>query len=98
MQRRSFIKEASMYAVGIGVFGNLQWNNNRFIGDSPTTTDILGPFYRPGAPSRLDLNPPGFQGEILHLTGTIYKEDGNVMGTGSMIMYQTNMCTEQNRK
>ncbi|QHT65805.1 hypothetical protein GXP67_03555 [Rhodocytophaga rosea] len=82
-----------MYAVGIGIFGNLQWNNNRFVGDTPTTTDILGPFYRPGAPSRRNLNPPGFRGEILHLAGTIYKEDGKTPASKSLI--EIWQCNEQ---
>jgi protocatechuate 3,4-dioxygenase beta subunit len=76
MQRRKFIKDASAVAFGIGVFGNISWAKERFIGDTPTTTDILGPFYRPGAPLRQNLNPKDFKGEILHLSGTIFKEDG----------------------
>lgn len=75
MQRRKFIKETSAVVLGIGVFGNITWNGNGFVGDTPTTTDILGPFYRPGAPLRRKLNPKDFKGEVLHLTGTIYKED-----------------------
>jgi protocatechuate 3,4-dioxygenase beta subunit len=76
MQRRKFIKDASTVAFGIGVFGNIVSANNGFIGDTPTTTDVLGPFYRPGAPFRQNLNPKDFKGEILHLSGTIFKEDG----------------------
>ncbi|HEY0679992.1 MAG TPA: hypothetical protein VGD17_17025 [Chitinophagaceae bacterium] len=76
MQRRKFIKNSGIVAFGIGAFGELIWTGNGFVGDSPTTTDVLGPFYRPGAPIRQNLNPPGFQGEILHLYGTIFKEDG----------------------
>lgn len=75
MQRREFITDTGILAIGIGVFGNIQWDGNRFIGDTPTTTDILGPFYRPGAPLRTNINPPGFSGETLHLSGTIFKED-----------------------
>lgn len=75
MQRRKFIADSGLFAIGIGVFGNIQWNGTHFIGDTPTTTDILGPFYRPGAPLRVNVNPPGFAGEIMHLSGTIYKED-----------------------
>jgi catechol 1,2-dioxygenase len=85
MQRRSFIKEASLYAVGIGMFGRIQWKNNRFTGDTPTTTDILGPYYRPGAPLRRNLNPAAYPGEILHLSGTIYKEDGRTPASKSLI-------------
>lgn len=76
MQRRRFIKEASAVAFGIGVFGNITWTQGSFIGDTPTTTDILGPWYRPGASHRENLNPKEFNGEILHLSGTIFQEDG----------------------
>jgi catechol 1,2-dioxygenase len=76
MHRRNFIKDSSLVAVAIGAFGKLTWEENHFIGDSPTTTDILGPFYRPDAPFRTNLNPPRYTGQLLHFSGTIYKEDG----------------------
>lgn len=76
MRRRMFIKDSGLLALGIGVFGNIRREQDRFIGDSPTTSDILGPYYRPGAPFRKNLNPTGFKGEVLHLSGTIFKEDG----------------------
>lgn len=76
MQRRKFIKDTSAVALGIGVFGNITWTEKGFVGDTPTTTDILGPLYRPGAPLRKNLNPKDFKGEVLHLSGTIFKEDG----------------------
>jgi catechol 1,2-dioxygenase len=75
MQRREFIKDSGIFAVGVGMFGSIKWDGSRYIGNAPTTTDILGPFYRPGAPVRVDINPSNFLGEKLHLTGTIYKED-----------------------
>src|SRR5262245_57287462 len=75
MQRRKFIKNSGLFAIGIGAFGSISFNENHFIGDTATTTDILGPFYRPGAPFRKNLNPPGFNGEVLNLSGTIFKED-----------------------
>jgi catechol 1,2-dioxygenase len=76
MHRRTFIKDVGKTAMAVSVAGSIQWNDIRFVGDNPTTTDILGPFYRPGAPFRTNINPPGFSGEILHFSGTIYKEDG----------------------
>ena len=76
MHRRTFIKDTGKTAMAISVFGNIQWDHNQFIGDTPTTTDILGPFYRPGAPIRTNINPPGFAGELLHFSGTVLKEDG----------------------
>lgn len=76
MQRRKFIKETGMVAIGFGVLGNVVWSKDRFIGDTPTTTDVLGPFYRPGAPTRTNINPQGFKGQIFHVSGTVFKEDG----------------------
>jgi protocatechuate 3,4-dioxygenase beta subunit len=76
MQRRKFIKETGMVAIGIGVLGNVVWSKDRFIGDTPTTTDILGPFYRPGAPMRNNIIPKGAKVDILQLSGTIFKADG----------------------
>lgn len=76
MHRRAFIRDTGKTAVAISVFGSIQWSHTQFVGDTPTTTDILGPFYRPGAPLRTNINPPGFSGELLHFTGTILKEDG----------------------
>lgn len=76
MQRRKFIKETGMIAIGVGAFGNVTWSKDKFIGNTPTTTDILGPLYRPGAPLRSNINPQGFSGQIFHVAGTVFKEDG----------------------
>lgn len=76
MERREFITDSGMLVIGMGVFGNIKWNGSKFIGDTPTTTDILGPFYRPGAPFRKNLNPTDFTGSVLDLSGTILKDDG----------------------
>jgi protocatechuate 3,4-dioxygenase beta subunit len=78
MQRRTFIEKTGLFAIGMGAFGSVSWREGegRFIGDSPTTTDILGPWYRPGAPFKKNLNPAGFNGEILRLSGTVFNEDG----------------------
>jgi catechol 1,2-dioxygenase len=76
MQRRKFIKETGLMAVGISFFGKVSRGEDKFIADTPTTTDILGPFYRPGAPIRTNINPFGYAGEIFHIYGTLFKEDG----------------------
>jgi protocatechuate 3,4-dioxygenase beta subunit len=76
MKRRTFIKNSSLTALSISAFGSIQWNGKSFVGDTPTTTDILGPFYRPGAPMRSDIIPPDSKGIPMNLTGTIFKEDG----------------------
>jgi protocatechuate 3,4-dioxygenase beta subunit len=76
MQRKKFLKDTCMVAIGVGVFGSIRWSNDRFVGDTPTTTDILGPFYRPNAPFRTNINPAGYSGNMFHLSGTVFKADG----------------------
>ena len=77
MQRRQFIRQSAYVAMGVSVFGNISWNKDHFVGDSPTTSDILGPFYRPGAPIRENINPIGYTGKLFHLEGIVYKTDGS---------------------
>ncbi|MES2796144.1 MAG: catechol 1,2-dioxygenase [Bacteroidota bacterium] len=76
MKRRTFVKNSSLTAVGISAFGAINWNGKSFEGDSETTSDILGPFYRPGSPMRSNLIPKGSTAEVMHLRGTIFKKDG----------------------
>src|SRR5258708_7439830 len=76
MQRRKFIQNSGFAAIAIGVFGNVAWSKDGFIGDTPTTTDILGPFYRPGAPMRTNINSKDYTGHLFHVSGTVFKEDG----------------------
>ena len=76
MERRKFLKETGMLAIGIGVLGKVSWSVDRYVGDTPTTTDILGPFYRPGAPERININSKGYSGRLFHISGTVFKEDG----------------------
>ena len=76
MQRRTFIKSSTLTAISISAFGSLSWNGKNFEGDTPTTTDILGPFYRPGAPLRTNLRLANSNGTPIILKGYIFKEDG----------------------
>ncbi|MBP6688024.1 MAG: hypothetical protein KA160_09210 [Lacibacter sp.] len=76
MQRRTFIKNSSLTVISISAFGGLNWNGKHFEGNNETTTDILGPFYRPGAPLRNNLRLPGSNGVPVVLKGIILKEDG----------------------
>jgi protocatechuate 3,4-dioxygenase beta subunit len=45
--------------------------NGVYQGDCQTTTDILGPYYRSGAPERSNLLRAGSKGEVLKLSGKI---------------------------
>lgn len=76
MKRRTFIKNSSLMAISVSAFGAIHWNGKSFVGDTPTTTDILGPFYRPGAPLRSNIIPSGSKGTPLNLNGTIFQHDG----------------------
>lgn len=85
MYRRQLIQSTALSVVGLSVFGRVRWLDGVFTGDSPTTTDILGPFYRPGAPFRTNLNPTGYDGDVLHLSGTIFKKDGRTPAAKCLI-------------
>src|SRR5258705_11667601 len=76
MDRRTFVKNSSLAAFSVAAFGSIQWNGRSFVGETPTTTDILGPFYRPGAPLRSNIIPPGSSGDPMNFTGTIFQKDG----------------------
>jgi catechol 1,2-dioxygenase len=76
MQRRKFIKNSTLTVISISAFGALSWNGKSFEGDTPTTTDILGPFYRPGSPLRTNLRLANSNGAPIVLKGNIFKEDG----------------------
>ena len=85
MERRVFIKNSAFTAFSIASFGFVKWNREQFEGDSITTTDILGPFYRPGSPIRANLVPPGSTGEVMHLHGTIFQHDGKLPLANALI-------------
>ena len=77
MKRRTFVKQSSLSVLSLSAFGSISWNGKNFVGHTPTTTDILGPFYRPNAPLRDNLILPNSTGIPLVLKGTISEEDGN---------------------
>ena len=76
MQRRTFIKNSTLTVISVSAFGALNWNGKNFVGDTPTTTDILGPFYRSGAPMRTNLRLPNSKATPIILKGQVLKEDG----------------------
>ncbi len=76
MQRRTFIKNSTLTVLSVSSFGVLSWNGKNFEGDTPTTTDILGPFYRPNSPLRTNLRLVNSNGTPIVLKGYIFKDDG----------------------
>lgn len=85
MKRRTFVKKSAVTAVSVAAFGSINWNGKSFDGDTETTTDILGPFYRPGAPMRSNLIPKGSTGEVMNLRGTVFQKDGKTPLANTLI-------------
>ena len=75
MKRRSFIKNSALCAVAISATGFIRFNGEYYEGDCETTTDILGPFYRPEAPVRSNLLVKNAPGQEVVLSGTIKHKD-----------------------
>jgi catechol 1,2-dioxygenase len=75
MQRRAFLKDAALGAVAISASGFISFNGTKYVGDCETTTDILGPFYRPGSPVRTNLVIPNDPGTKLLLSGKVKHDD-----------------------
>src|SRR6188768_1579321 len=75
MKRRKFIQSTALTAVAVSAFGFVRFNGDNYVGDCETTSDILGPFYRPGSPVRNNLVIPGDAGTILQLRGKIKHND-----------------------
>jgi catechol 1,2-dioxygenase len=85
MQRRAFIKNSTLTVLSISAFGSLNWNGKIFEGNTSTTTDILGPFYRPGAPLRNNLRLANSNGIPIVLKGNIFKEDGKTPVNNALV-------------
>jgi len=75
MQRRSFLKNTALFAVSVSATGFVRFNGTNYEGDCQTTTDILGPFYRPNAPVRADMRIAGDLGQEVVLSGKIKHKD-----------------------
>ncbi len=76
MDRKKFLLTSGLAAFSITACGSvLKTDNESFTGDCETTNDILGPFYREGAPKRQDLTTPNLKGTRIKLTGRVFTSD-----------------------
>ena len=75
MSRRTFLKNTALCAVAVSTSGFITFDGNKYVGDCETTTDILGPFYRPNSPVRKNLIVKGEVGDPIELSGVIYHKD-----------------------
>lgn len=75
MDRKSFLKSSAICAIAVSTSGFIKFNGTNFEGDCETTSDILGPFYRPNSPLRSDLLIKDVNGQIVELSGIVRHED-----------------------
>lgn len=75
MQRRTFLKKSALGAVALSAHGFIQFDGSNYVGDCETTTDILGPYYRPGSPVKNNLALKDEPGNPIELSGIIRHKD-----------------------
>lgn len=75
MKRRAFTKLTGLSVIAISTTGFIRFNGKSYEGDCVTTTDILGPFYRPNSPERDNLAIAGMPGDIVELSGIVRHKD-----------------------
>ncbi|WP_163717227.1 dioxygenase family protein [Mangrovibacterium lignilyticum] len=75
MKRRNFIKTSTLSAFAISAYGFIHFDGEQYIGDCETTSDILGPYYRPNSPVRSNLRITGDTHELVELSGYIRHND-----------------------
>lgn len=61
--------------MAVSTSGFLRFNGTNYEGDCETTSDILGPFYRPNSPVRGNLVINNMPGQLVELSGTVRHND-----------------------
>jgi protocatechuate 3,4-dioxygenase beta subunit len=86
--RRQFLRISSLMAVGISLpvlISCKDEQNEVPIGKNCLTTDdILGPFYRSGAPIRADITPPNHVGVPLVVQGQVFSNCDTLVKDGEV--------------
>jgi catechol 1,2-dioxygenase len=75
MKRREFGKLTGLSVMALSTTGFIQFNGTNYEGNCETTSDILGPFYRPNSPKRDNLVVPELPGDIVELSGIVRHKD-----------------------
>ncbi len=75
MKRREFTKLTGLSIIAISTSGFVSFNGENYVGDCETTSDILGPFYRPDSPVRENLIIKGMPGAVVELSGKVRHKD-----------------------
>ena len=86
MNRKKFLATSMLAALSMTTFGSISRNKEgNFTGDCETTSDILGPFYRPKAPIRSNLMEKGMEGTEIRIKGAVFGEDCASLLEGAMV-------------
>lgn len=72
--RRKFIRNTSILIAATPFFGIISCKKKKYR-KCATTEDILGPYYRESAPTRINLITNNQDGVKLNLTGTVYGDN-----------------------
>lgn len=76
MNRKKFLLSSTLTAISLTAFGSIvKTPSGNFKGDCETTDDILGPFYRAGAPVRSDMTFEGLAGNRIEIKGKVFGSD-----------------------
>ncbi|MBK8564005.1 MAG: catechol 1,2-dioxygenase [Saprospiraceae bacterium] len=75
MKRRTFLSQTILTAVAVSASGFIRFDGQRYVGECETTSDVLGPFYRPNSPVRESLRIKGEKGDPIELIGKILHDD-----------------------
>jgi protocatechuate 3,4-dioxygenase beta subunit len=75
MKRRDFIINTGLSVVAISASSFIKFDGKHYTGDCETTSDILGPYYRPNSPVRNNLVIKGEKGTLIALSGIVKHND-----------------------
>lgn len=87
INRKDFIKSSAMFAVAVsihGLTGCEDKEQNNLPGDCQTTADILGPYYKAGAPPGENIIPVGITTPPLIIEGKVFSGCGNVLANAEV--------------
>ncbi len=75
MDRRNFLIKTALSAVALTAFGHPYLDGHKYVGDCETTSDLLGPFYRPNSPVRNNLVVASNNHPKIVLKGSVRHDD-----------------------
>lgn len=98
IDRRGFIKKSAVFAMAVSMpsFVSCKDDNDDTpaIKECNTTADILGPFYKPGAPFREEIIPPENMGAPLIVQGKVFGDCNNSVKDALVEIWNANEAGE----